>query len=59
MFYRGVLTILALVGLAFAATDSKHRPACESAKAVVSSASDVYYSGECRWLWWQCELMRV
>ena len=39
--------VFAMTGLASTVVANEYRPACEAVKAAISSASDVYYPGEC------------
>jgi len=46
MMFSRCFAILALVGLAFAATDEEYLAACQAVEVAISNASGVYYPGE-------------
>jgi len=46
MMLSRFFAILALVGLAFAATDQGYLTACQAVGVAISNASGVYYPGE-------------
>ena len=54
MRFNHFLTVSALVGLAFAATNEEYCAACKAVETAISNASNVYYPGENGQLPWWC-----